>query len=302
MMPTLYFVTLLIWIQSAWICPSSSNSISKGMNFYDTDRPLSFVHIPKVSGTSFNSEVKPDYTEQNCFTAMAKPIFNTSSRTNVDPFTAVMFRHPRLHIESHFFMCYTSSWGLRTTRGTTMPRTGNLTNDFNSWIRHFANLTSLNFGPSVDFNCHDPRDLQTRHMSCINEPNPRANHALSKPPQLHIAIHNLYKADFIGMTDFYHESICLLFLRRRRLMPKGCECNTSKGIEHVHFDHNVKKSNLNFTNDILSKANEMTRLDLILYSLAVERFISDLTFSEIISEKHIGCREYDELRNIFSTF
>jgi hypothetical protein len=199
-------------------------------------------------------------------------------------------------------MCHTSPWGLKRTRGTAIPRTGNVTNDFNSWIQNFANLTPSNFGSSVDFNCIDPRNLQTRHMSCINEPNPRANHALSKPPQLYIAIQNLFKADWIGITDFYHESICLLFLRRRRLMPEGCECNDTKVIEHVHVDHGVKKTNMNYTGEILLKANDMIRLDLILYSLAVERFINDLTYSELISKKHIGCKEYNELRNVYITF
>ena len=39
--------------------------------FFD-DRPISFTHIPKCSGTSFRKEIKPEFAEQNCYSAMRK--------------------------------------------------------------------------------------------------------------------------------------------------------------------------------------------------------------------------------------
>lgn len=106
------------------------------------------------------------------------------------------------------------------------------------------NLTALDFGPSVDYKCIDPRNLQTHHMSCISQKNPTANHAVSKAPKLYLAKVNLDKADWIGNTEFHHESMCLLSLRRQHLIPEGCECNNTKTLPHVHIDNDVKKSNL----------------------------------------------------------
>jgi hypothetical protein len=244
-------------------------------------------------------EVKPDRDEQNCFTEMSKPILNKAGMST-SPFTAVMFRQPRLHLESQFFMCYTAEWGIKVTSGTTMSRSGNYNKDFFSWISHMENLTLLDFGPSVDYKCIDPRNLQTRHMSCVSQKNPTANHALSEAPKLDLALNNLYKANWIGITEFYHESMCLLSLRRQHLMPEGCECNNTKTVQHVHIDHDVKKSNLTYSPTILRQANKLIRLDQILYSVAVERFIKDLTYSDVISKKHIGCREYSEMWNDYT--
>jgi len=67
-----------------------------------------------------------------------------------------------------------------------------------------------------------------RHMSCRKAPNPQANHALSVPPKPTVAIENVAEdAAFVGVTDFFHESICLLQLRREGSLPPDCGCDAA---------------------------------------------------------------------------
>jgi len=236
------------------IC-SSLCAYAANATFFDS-RPITFTHIPKTAGTSFRRQMKPYKEEQNCYAHMRHACSFCSS--------VVFFRSPTAHVRSQFAECSFAFWGHRFTNGTRFPRTGDHEADFAAWIHHFSLLPD---GPADDFNCIDPREVQTRHMSCINEPNPRANHALTYPPDLNKAINNLHDADFIGISDFYHESICLLVFRRTRMLPVA-------------------------SMDALRRLVNYTVLDAQLFSAAMHRFRVDIAMAERISGKGILCDKH----------
>ena len=250
------------------------------MSFYD-DRPISFTHIPKCSGTSFESEIKPLYGNQECYTAMRK-----DNTLNV-----VFLRSPRPHVRSQHGECYYDNWGKRVTKGTNFQRTNDSIADYESWLEHFSKLRASDIGQTKDFNCEDPRNTQTRHMSCSKAPNPQANHALPAPPCISLAITNLHDAGFIGITNFYHESICMLRLRQTRRLPEGCGCGESKNITtHQQVTHGVPKhSEYNLSPHVLEMVDNFTRLDKVLFVAALERFLDDIAVAEMAANRTILC-------------
>ena len=274
-------------------------SIPASTNFYE-NRPISFTHIPKCSGTSFVSIMEPKYHEQNCYLEMAH------HRDGGNTMNCVFIRSPRSHVQSQFLECVYDTWGKIVTSGTAFPRTEDLQDDFKKWLEHFVALdTRTDYGTTVDYNCIDPRNVMARHMSCQRAPNPQANHALSVPPELTVAIENVAKdATFIGVTDFFHESICLLQLRREGSLPPGCGCDAAAEAarnkkKEVHITHDVPPHNSDqFPKDIRIMLDSLTQLDRQLFVAGLKRFMEDMDVAERVVNRKFWCnrtKAYDLL-------
>jgi len=84
-------------------------------------------------------------------------------------------------------------------------------------------------------------------------PNPKANHALLPPPNLTLAIKNVNDADFIGLMDFYHNSICVLQLQQTGHLPDGCGCDEGKdATSHIQIAHHVPPHSSVFTDEVMA--------------------------------------------------
>lgn len=163
--------------------------------------------------------------------------------------------------------------------------------DFETWLKHFQSLSPNMVGPQYDFNCIDPRNVQARHMSCDKAPNPQANHALQIPPNLTRAIENTYDATFVGITEFYHESICMLQFRRTGALGDGCRCDANENAAAIHQwnTHGVPKHSSDFVGDIKSMVDNFTTLDAVLYRVALDRFVNDIAIAERIAGRRFLC-------------
>eukprot|EP00977_Amphora_coffeiformis_P025587 scaffold20597_cov167-Amphora_coffeaeformis.AAC.1 len=232
--------------------------VAKSETIVPDKRDISFTHIPKVAGTSFNREVNPRLTQQNCYDYMKKP-----NMINV-----VFFRDPRNHVQSQFLYCkHNTDWARKKIKGTDFPLNDDDVTDFRTWLQHFVAFLepgNRKFGSKHDYNCIDPREVQARHMSCHKEPNPRANHALAVDPNITHAIENLHDATLIGVSNFYHESICMLRLRQKGTLPDACHCNAteSTGSEHVAVAHGVPKHSADdLPPDMIAMIDSLTKLD-----------------------------------------
>ena len=255
--------------------------LSPPVGFYD-QRPISFTHIPKCSGTSFTREMHPRKANQDCYNHMR----------HSDKMNCVFLRSPRAHVQSQFLECVYDGWGKKVTKHTAFPRTKDKDDDFESWIRHFVQLNNTQVGPEVDFNCIDPRDTQTRHMSCLVAPNPRANHALLPLPNLTAAIANVVSdATFIGLTDFYHESMCILKLRRTGSLPESCGCSEGqKALRlHKHVTHGVPQHKPIFSKEVTSMVDSMTKSDRPLFVAPLKRFLKDVDVAEQVANSQFLC-------------
>jgi len=138
----------------------------------------------------------------------------------------------------------------------------------------------------------DPREVQARHMSCHKEPNPRANHALAVDPNITHAIENLHDATLIGVSNFYHESICMLRLRQKGTLPDACHCNAteSTGSEHVAVAHGVPKHSADdLPPDMIAMIDSLTKLDRVLFVEAMQRFLRDVQRAEMATGRRFMC-------------
>ena len=258
--------------------------------FFDS-RPMSFTHIPKASGTSFVKEMRSEIKRQN------QDCYNHLKRKEM--MNAVFLRSPNPHVVSCFMECMHDPWGKRATSKTDFPRTGNDTADFAVWLEHFSSLNDTMVGKTVDYNCIDPRNVMARHLSCQKAPNPKANHALLPPPDLDEAIRNVKVgggATFVGLTDFYHESMCILEFRRNGSLPAACGCTeehlaAKAATKRVHVTHGVPKEK-----PIISKASQAlidryTDLDRPLFVVALRRFMDDIHVAETVAGRPFLCNK-----------
>lgn len=268
--------------------------------FFDT-RPLTFTHIPKTGGASLHKELHVSAFE-DCF----DDIFDDSK------LTLVMVRAPHTHVRSMFYECHESWWGRRVSDGTQMPRSANRTLDFEAWLRHFAGLARDVGGPAHDFNCYDPRDLQTRQLSCTWRRPPRLDvlksyydprhphhaSAPAAPRPLARASENLRnRAGFVGLTEFYHESVCVLSYKRTRRVDLGCTCDEQRNIGatfgHQKITHGNKRSSDDEADDahLNSLIDNITMNDQAVFEVGLVRFLRDLRIAEALSNRTFLCHD-----------
>ena len=254
------------------------------------DLPLKFTHIPKNSGISIIKELNLTVQDgpQMCYKA------------NHDPqrFNMVFLRAPFSQIHSAFLFCSHAGnkWVKRKTRQARFPRTGNDKADFDTWLAHFASLTYADAGGQVGYGCIDPRDIQTRYMECQSAKEYRSDFAFHRAPNYTLALENVNKVDFLGITDFYHESLCLLWLRRTRILPTTCSCGapsstTLQQQQHVHHTHGVRPHSDNFEEPTRTWAANITRLDRALYLHGLQRFAHEIDLAEQIAGRTFLCNK-----------
>ena len=236
--------------------------------------------------------------------------------------TSVFLRSVRGHVYSQYLECVFDRWGKKVTRGSLFPRAKRegLLGNFLIWLKHFGNLGDdpAYTGEKYDYRCQDPRDTQTRYMSCVTKSNP--NHALNPPPDLESALENLRVVDFLGLTDFYTESVCMIVYRRKGIIGPGCECQdpseiiengnnssivvreetkrgeqsnrmTNSSFQHAWITHNVPPHSVD---DLTPEMDEIiysiTKRDQVFFLAGLERFVRDVKEVEEVSGKKIMCR------------
>jgi len=155
-------------------------------------------------------------------------------------FNLVYLRAPRLQALSMFLECRHSNWA----RKRTSPEFNAWRNEsdaaaFARWVSYFAdyrvNQTTV-ARASVpgfawlwldDFNCYNPIHLVSRQLgprkSCVRLPH-HWYHTTYPPPAgfLETALEHLDSFQFVGISELFDLSFCLLTLRLRTAVPPAC--------------------------------------------------------------------------------
>lgn len=254
---------------------------------------LDFTHIPKTAGTSATIDLKKIRPNKKMFRSMQKCYMDFHLKKAKSFF---FLRNPTDHVYSQFAMCRDTEFGRNQTKNTLFPRTDDRFADYASFLKHFNALDSNQVGNKYDFNCMDPRDSMTRHLSCSRsfslplrfQGTHPANHAFTPAPDLAIAIDNIHTADFVGITYFYEESLCYLNYVVTNKMPAACYHDES-------FDSS-SKGNQTFTHEtfgvghierpelldagVADKVANLTIADNTVFRNGLLRFLCDIRFLE----------------------
>ena len=201
------------------------------------EQPVHFVKVPKTASTSVQVELK----------ALGVDVGNTGQGEDcysvgftAGGFNLVYLRGPRLQALSMFLECRYSNWARkRTTASFNAWRNESDADVFAKWVRFFVryevNATTVRTASLPgnawlwldDFNCYNPIHLVTRQLgpraSCIRLPH-HWYHATYPPGDgfLPAALDNLASFHFVGVSELFDLSFCLLTLRLGEAVPPAC--------------------------------------------------------------------------------
>jgi hypothetical protein len=193
------------------------------------DRKFSFIHISKTGGASWIEELKR-LVHSNLFPQNEAGVeHSVSFQNSLDPFDflshhLISLRSPRHHLWSLFSQCKYGAWGLIWTNGTDFPRHGTTpeadVHDFRIWLNHFLDVSTKTkpVNKADGFKCYQASNYQANAMTSAHW-NPGHSNDLNytTEPDFGRSVLVYESMDWVALTDFFHESKCLLYYR---LEPK----------------------------------------------------------------------------------
>mmetsp|Transcript_9285 Transcript_9285/g.18947 ORF Transcript_9285/g.18947 Transcript_9285/m.18947 type:complete len:331 (-) Transcript_9285:180-1172(-) len=237
--------------------------------------PATFVHIPKAAGSNFIA------LAHSCFTD-----FDPAPRTGIEtcyPYARavrpksifmIMFRSPRDHVHSQYHQCVQIS-GSNCKLGNNhecWPANWTAAHGFEDWISYFHGDSLVTFTGR----CYNPHNLQARALTCHQRSNHNAVEHNWEPP-LERALANLRSIEFVGIVEFFDESICLLLLGLRTLPPPPqCRCPTGTDAHSSASPrtHRSKTPPLATEDHVLHAIDRLTSIDFVVYQHALRLFFN----------------------------
>lgn len=276
------------------------------------DGKFSFVHISKCAGASWISLLKKTLSLNVCAAEhSAWYLNNIHCKKGVDN-KLVSVKSPRHHVWSQFTECKYDTWGEEITKNTKFPRSGHTPqsdlNDFNLWLEHFVPVGH----EKIDaYKCYHPANFQSRFLTAKVKKNPSRISAWTSAkgevkdfpfkPNASLAVDTLRGLDFVALTEFFHESRCLLYHRLGQGAPanatlylnNSCQCDDQRGgdpkdihVTHHELGHRSRLRDL--PRDTLSKIEELTEIDEKVYIIALEDYMNEIAWLE--SKSALGKR------------
>ena len=175
-------------------------------------------------------------------------------------FVATLFREPREHVMSQYMECaFSYNWTApsRGEGGVPGSQLGGsfAEKDFTAWLRHFQAWQP----GKGDYHCYNPWNMQTRQMICTSankcfphhvhgaeacrtapptrltpghasvwpharSQSPRCARLLADGEAIEPPVPELEQLDFVGVTELYDESWCLLNWQLDGSLPDMCTC------------------------------------------------------------------------------
>lgn len=216
------------------------------------DRLFSYVHISKTGGASWVTELQSLLPTSNVFPKAPQgnehsvSFQNSLNKFDFLSYHLISLRGPRQQVFSLFTECKYDSWGIAMTKDTEFPRNGTTpeddVRDFGIWVNHFLDASTKSKPIRThSFGCYRAANYQTNALtSTSSNPGHKEDTKAVLKPDLTRSLQVYESMDWVALTDFFHESKCLLY---HRLEPKTaqitdyletkCRCNNNAN------DHDV---------------------------------------------------------------
>mmetsp|Transcript_83194 Transcript_83194/g.217243 ORF Transcript_83194/g.217243 Transcript_83194/m.217243 type:complete len:327 (-) Transcript_83194:95-1075(-) len=214
------------------------------------------------------------------------------------PAVITFMREPKAHVYSQWNHCRKNLDHWFNPRG--------LPANFSQWLRYWSKVGDHPTAHERGFHCYIPINLQARALSCRATVCPLVTHAVDEAV-LHdrsgeLAVHEDLATRrlqsvvrFVGLTEFYQESMCLLHAMSKNSFPSYCNCEDHEAwgkFPHASLDHGGGTK----TTHTLSKADaelveNLTRVDARLYQVAMGRFMEAVHEVEGRFGKKVFCRD-----------
>jgi len=213
-----------------------------------------------------------------------------------------ILRDPKAHVYSQFNHCRKNLDGWFNP--VDFPST------FQEWMQFWVARgdTPEYHAAGNGFRCYLPNNLQTRALSCTATDCSYATcaldwevlsgqasaFALDRSVALDKVMHGVH---VLGLTDFYQESMCLVYAYVHGELPDWCACEDRQAWDAFGESKETHGSNYTavgaktFSAEELQLVQQLTQLDQEVYDAAVKRFEADIARVEQQYGKKILCSD-----------
>ena len=233
---------------------------------------------------------------------------------------AITLRNPLKHVLSQFLHCKYSKQ-LDQTRPF-LPNGTGVYGGLEEWVNHFVELPKDPLPSTFTFEyvvqqayaCYNPWNMQARYLTqsftdafqtseiwgdmCQFE-----CHFVSETFEPNVEIAESALADkfqFVGLTDLYVETLCLLHYKVYQEVPKTCACGGPGPLDGLtHKDHDSPEHDLaEVSNELVQTMKKLVEKDLVLFGKAVDRFEEDLAKASKETKVEMVCPDrFKQLRD-----
>jgi len=261
--------------------------INRSWPFKDTEL-FSYVHISKAGGSTFINWANASHLFSRFYPRISYGqehghYYDRVQRPHAQ--RLVFLRSPRSHVLSMFKECRYDVWGVRLMHLnlSTVPHAGTHQHDFEQWINFYMRATG-NVTGKKSMGCYDPWNFQARFMTSWRA-RPNLDLHEDNRPRIDAVLTSYMEMDWVGLTDFYDESLCLLLSRLQSstaaaIFKKSCNCQVknSSALMNVRIERHgsVSSSAVNVYPALATKIDRLTAVDNLLFSVALHGFFSDI--------------------------
>jgi len=254
-------------------------------------KSLGLLHIPKTAGTSFTLDA-PRLLPSGMGLFSAEASLGWMEKvTGVDEIVTFV-RHPTGHVYSQFLELADDAWGKSVLKDRS--KVVSVTH----WLEQFFDGDSIK---TDDFGGYHPFNMLARSfINSEREPSQYDNHHYHTVDTKE-AISIMKKVKFVGITEYYHESMCLFFdkVQPAEAMPDWCDCKSpewSQFSAHMTKKTTTDKSHgvrLHSLKDLSERDLEMivklTEKDEVLYKESLNRFFHEIDELENRKQANLSC-------------
>ncbi|CAJ1400162.1 unnamed protein product [Effrenium voratum] len=269
-----------------------------------------FVHIAKTAGTSFQVDGGSLVQPAMEFFHNGEACFDVTETLLPNATYAVLFRSPVPHILSQFLHC--KEFVLPAAGFCKSFAEGDVYEGFDRWVAYFEKLRGKPHPTDFEglrkeaFNCYNPWNMQTRYFAqqtdqeigthewhchvTLNSYEPSAERAKRILTE---------RVHFLGISDMYTETLCLLHFLMHNDVPHTCSCGGPGPLKEMsHDDHGLPEHGVDeLPRHLHEQLSEFVQEDIRLYAFALDRFEAELRRASKSTGVQMVCEDrFKELR------